>query len=151
MFRPLRLGHHQVTIEWNMEKLHTVIHKHFILLWPDDGPMSGRNMLSRYHLKWNKVSICNTSCVLTCGNFIPYLYYIEQNGDGSPKETGWNVDPPAGQGGMKGSNLNWSFLKKSLVITLDGCKLGSSWRRLESSVTLLWELNIWQISNGKEV
>jgi len=32
----------------------------------------GRNM-SPYHLKWNKINIYNTSCVLTCENSIPYL------------------------------------------------------------------------------
>jgi len=43
---------------------------------------------------------------LTSGNFIPHLHYSEHNGDDSPKETGWNVHPPAGQGGMKGSSFS---------------------------------------------
>jgi hypothetical protein len=33
----------------------------------------------------NKINVCHTSCVLTCENFISYLYYIENNGDDTPK------------------------------------------------------------------
>jgi len=101
MFRPLSLGHHQVTIEWNMGKLHTLIHKNELWIsgcsftifhsivtwwWPND---RGWNMLSPYYLKWNKISICNTSFVLIREKFIPYLYHIEHNGNDSPK-TGWD-------------------------------------------------------------
>jgi hypothetical protein len=34
------------------------------------------NRSRSYHLKWNKINICNTRCVLTCENFIPYLYVL---------------------------------------------------------------------------
>jgi len=44
--------------------------------WPND---RGWNMLSPYHLKWNKINICNASCVLTCEIFIPYLYCSRVN------------------------------------------------------------------------
>jgi hypothetical protein len=35
--------------------------------------------MSPHHLKRNKINICNTSCVLTCENFIPYLIYCILN------------------------------------------------------------------------
>ena len=102
MFRPLSPGHHKVTRNWNLRKLHTVIHKisytryinyifylylynlfyelqcvafsNFSSLWPDDGLVIEAETCCHL-ITLNKINIYNTSCVLTYKNFTPYLYY----------------------------------------------------------------------------
>ena len=93
MFRPLSPGHNQVTRNWILRKLHTVIHKviymslilslcayelqcvassNFSFLWHDGLVIEAETCCHLITL--NKINMYNASCVLTYKNFTPYRH-----------------------------------------------------------------------------